>query len=424
MNVVILGLFHPEITPGGAQQVGYDLFKAAQQDPDVNATLIASVNTASHNTLAKPGAVINGLDASRPGEYLFLMSRFDHFWQSSNDDYTITELLNFLDYLEPDVFYAQHCLTWGFDVLNAIQKKFPNARMIFTFHEFISICNSRGQMVRNNSRELCSHASPIRCNQCFPEISPDIFTIRKSWMQQQLLQFDRFIAPTEFIRQRYIEWGLPEERVHVVENGISWQPSEVGTEPSSGTSRFAFFGQMLDNKGADVFLEALLRLDTDEYPNIEVDLYGGNLEFASKPFIESLESLKVKVCEHLGEDRVRFHGKYHHNQLEAALLKCDWVVVPSRWWEIFCLVVSEAWSAGKPVIVSDIGGLKERVNHLENGLKFCVDDATDLSEKLQLAINNPELWRKLHKNIPPKRDHHHMWRDYKALIKPSMSAEK
>jgi glycosyltransferase involved in cell wall biosynthesis len=57
----------------------------------------------------------------------------------------------------------------------------------------------------------------------------------------------------------------------------------------------------------------------------------------------------------------------------------DWVVVPSTWWEIFGLVVSEAWMFGRPVIASDIGGLAERVEHEKNGLLFAPGSAVDLA---------------------------------------------
>ena len=45
MKVLLISLFHPELIRGGAQQVCYELFRGLQQRPDVEATLLASVDS-------------------------------------------------------------------------------------------------------------------------------------------------------------------------------------------------------------------------------------------------------------------------------------------------------------------------------------------------------------------------------------------
>ena len=53
------------------------------------------------------------------------------------------------------------------------RKVLPKARIVFTFHEFLAICNADGHMLRKTDRSLCTHASPVRCHQCFPAIPPE-----------------------------------------------------------------------------------------------------------------------------------------------------------------------------------------------------------------------------------------------------------
>jgi glycosyltransferase involved in cell wall biosynthesis len=71
----------------------------------------------------------------------------------------------------------------------------------------------------------------------------------------------------------------------------------------------------------------------------------------------------------------------------ARMARVDWVVVPSLWWEIFCLVLSEAWACGRPVIASDVGGLAERVTDGGDGLLFPLGDARALAEAMRRAAN-------------------------------------
>src|SRR5262249_45955368 len=78
--------------------------------------------------------------------------------------------------------------------------------------------------------------------------------------------------------------------------------------------------------------------------------------------------------------------KNHDRTLVDAYHACDVFVLPSLQ-ESFGIVVLEAWSAGKPVIVSDVGGLQNLVNRGKTGFvidphKSCADDV--LASKLDI----------------------------------------
>lgn len=76
--------------------------------------------------------------------------------------------------------------------------------------------------------------------------------------------------------------------------------------------------------------------------------------------------------------------------LPDAYHACDIFVLPSRH-EPFGIVVLEAWCAGRPVVVSHVGGLRNLVEHEENGLFFSSGDSAALSEQLEKVIRCGEL---------------------------------
>jgi glycosyltransferase involved in cell wall biosynthesis len=92
--------------------------------------------------------------------------------------------------------------------------------------------------------------------------------------------------------------------------------------------------------------------------------------------------------------------------------RIDWCIVPSVWWEIFCLVISEAWMFGRPVIVSNVGGPKERVTHEVDGLHFEVGDPQSLAETMVRACTETGLWDQLVAGITPAPDRDVMVRQY------------
>ena len=69
---------------------------------------------------------------------------------------------------------------------------------------------------------------------------------------------------------------------------------------------------------------------------------------------------------------------------------CDVFVLPSRH-EPFGIVVLEAWSAGKPVVVAEVGGLRHLVTAGENGLFFPSGDAVALAGSLEKLLRAPTL---------------------------------
>jgi glycosyltransferase involved in cell wall biosynthesis len=77
----------------------------------------------------------------------------------------------------------------------------------------------------------------------------------------------------------------------------------------------------------------------------------------------------------------------------------DWVIVPSIWWENSPMVIQEAFVAGRPLIVSDIGGMKEKVRDNIDGLHFSARNPVDLASKMLHAAKSSTLWEQCSKNI-------------------------
>ena len=178
------------------------------------------------------------------------------------------------------------------------------------------------------------------------------------------------------------------------------QRHEAAADADRPRNRFAFFGQLVDVKGLLVVFEALkLYAETHSEP-IVFEINGANLNFASDAFrtkfdafLEAAEGMKPVV-------EVRFNGGYAMEDLSVRMARVDWTIVPSIWWEIFGLVVSEAFMFRKPPIVSNLGGIGERVTHDANGLHFNVGDARSLMETMHRAVTEQGLHERLSGNSP------------------------
>ena len=403
-KILLISLFHPELMRGGAQQVCYELFQGLKQRGDCDVTLLASTDS-SYPALFKAGAQITGFDG-RPGEFLYLMQDYDYWWHKTSSVRNIDSLIEFFETINPDVIHFHHFFTYGADVITLARRVLPNARIVFTFHEFMSICAANGQMVRLTDRSLCTHASVVRCHQCFPDRSPEQFLTRRMWYQSHLEHVDVFTCPSRFMIDIYVRWGLARDKIRQVTNGQRRYGNPGPLRPGL-KARFGFFGQFVDNKGIHILLRAVSQLRAEGFTSFTVDLNGSNIRHASPPIRAEIEAfLAAEAALPLDQQLVFDNGSYHVDELDSRMARVDWCVVPSIWWEIFGLVISEAWMFGKPVICSNVGGPAERVEHEVNGLQFQMGDHRALAQALRRAATEEGLWERLAAGLPqpPSRE--------------------
>lgn len=403
-KILLMSLFHPELMRGGAQQICYELFQGLQQRGDCEVTLLASVDS-SYPALFKSGARITGFDG-RPGEFVYLMQDYDYWYHKTGSVLHIEALIEFFETINPDVIHFHHFFTFGADIITLARRVLPKAKIVFTFHEFMSICAANGQMVRLTDRSLCTHASLVRCHQCFPDRSPEQFLTRRLWFQTHLSHVDVFTCPSHFMIEHYVRWGIDRRHIQHITNGQRSYGTPIAA-PVGAKNRFGFFGQFVDNKGVQVLLRAVAQLRAEGFTDFTVELNGSNLQYASVPVRQEIEAfLSAEAALPMDEQIVFNNGSYHVDQLSSRMARVDWCVVPSIWWEIFGLVISEAWMFGKPVLCSNVGGPAERIVDDVDGLHFQMGDHRALANTMRRACTEEGLWERLVAALPapPSRE--------------------
>ena len=400
LKVLLISLHHPELVRGGAQQVCYELFQELRQRPDIRTYLLASADD-SHPALFKSGARITGFDG-RDNEFLFLTRDYDHWWHKLGEPLLVESFVEFLETIQPDIVHFHHFMSFGIDFISIARRVLPACRIIFTFHEFLAICAANGHMVRRTDRSLCDHASQVRCHQCFPDRGPEEFMVRKMWFMRHLAQVDHFTCPSRFMIDHYVTWGLPREKIAYVPNGQrSYVHGPLRERGEGPRNRFGFFGQLIDVKGVHIILRAVQILRGEGFTDFRVDINADNLRFASPAIRAEVEAFLADEAKLPAAKCLVFHnGSYHVDQLQARMARIDWSIVPSVWWEIFGLVISEAWMFGKPVICSNVGGMAERVTDDVDGLHFELGDPRSLADVMRRACTEDGLWQRLHDSLP------------------------
>jgi len=180
----------------------------------------------------------------------------------------------------------------------------------------------------------------------------------------------------------------------VIENGIKGFPQskELKFLPSNGKIKILLIGRIYPRKGHSVLLDAVSSLEQTIKKRIEVKFVGD--------FLLNDQHFKNELCHKINEynlkDNITFI-KFSSNPL-ISYNWSDIVVIPSTLPESFGLVAIEAFSAGRFVIASDHGGIKDFITNEETGFLFEPNNYLDLASKIEKAVNNPQLVVKLAKN--------------------------
>lgn len=403
---------HPSIAPGGVENYALELYEGVKAAREFDPILLARNGPpVSRSAAPHPGTCLARVNQDE-GQLFFYTeaSGFDLFRMTAPDKRLYTQ--SFRDVLlsyRPDVVHFQHTLFLGVDIVRETRNTLPEAAIVYTLHEYLPICHRDGQLLRTVDDLPCTEPSPRRCHECFPDITPQAFFARKRFIQSHFELVDLFLAPSRFLIERYVDWGIPREKLRLEENGRvhpagsgAGRGSREGDDAERPRNRFAFFGQLSPFKGVTVLLEAM-RILADETAEVGPEggveprlwLHGANLELRSPEFRREFEEL-FEAC----SDRVTLVGRYRPAELPELMSAIDWVVVPSIWYENSPLVIQEAFMHGRPVICSDIGGMAEKVEDGVSGLHFRAGDARSLARTLARASGDEGLWDRLRSGVP------------------------
>ncbi|MCA0399814.1 MAG: glycosyltransferase family 4 protein [Proteobacteria bacterium] len=408
MKALIISHGHPDFSVGGAEIAAYNLYRTFLDNPAITeATFLARSDLKS----LSPGVI----SLRRTGEYLWRQDIFDWFrLRSAYPRAMHTVFREFLQEKKPDIVFVHHYANIGIEVLRELRRCLPDAFIALTLHEYVAICHSQGQMVKAKNKRLCQRESEEECSGCFPEFSPNDFFLRKHFIQRHFEVVNMFISPSEFLRERYIAWGIPENLIVVIENG---QPSfDRAADPARDPKapvRFGFFGQVTPYKGVDVLLQSLHFIRPELRKQMLLEVHGANLELQNEQLQETISQLRAPLVK---EGSLRWVGPYEPHELRRRMSKIDWVVIPSIWWENSPMVIQEAFANGKPVVCSNIGGMAEKVRDQHTGLHFEARNPFDLAEVLSRAIENRDLHSRLVRNIQQPLTYKECGERYLALV--------
>ena len=414
MRVLALAHNHPDLQPGGTEIFARGLFRALRDRHGADGLFLAACTAQQRER--KPGTLLQAA-GSAEDELLVWLDHFDRFFLSQVDIYGLAALMPLVERLRPDVIHVHHLLLFGLEAVDMLRRAAPQAALVLTLHDYFALCPREGQLLTADGRTCLAGPSADACRRCMPDRPAMDFTLRDVAIRDACRAFDLLIAPSRFLRDRFVAAGWDAARIAVVPNAVAAAESvphrAIGTE--GRRDRFAVFGNVNRYKGTLGALRASARLSAAGVAHA-LALHGGTA-WQTEAFLAEFEAALAAAPD------ATHHGPYGPHDHAARIARADWVVVPSIWFENAPLVILEAFRHRRPVICGDTGGMAELVTDGVDGLHAPIGDPAGLAAVMRRAAEEPGLWERLVANIrlPPDfddaaRHHLRLYHDLRAAV--------
>jgi len=179
-----------------------------------------------------------------------------------------------------------------------------------------------------------------------------------------------WIAISEFMREKFIEAGVPADRIATISH--SWDPLPSAPEPEDG-GYYLFLGRLISAKGVRLLFQTWQILE---------------LKLGSKTprlIIAGEGPLRAEVEQKSAQSNFIEYAGLVDSEIKAGFIqRCRAMIAPSLWWEPLGLVTYEAYDYSKPMLAAASGGLSETVKHGITGMLHQPGNAEELAEQILL----------------------------------------
>jgi glycosyltransferase involved in cell wall biosynthesis len=248
---------------------------------------------------------------------------------------------------------------------------------VLTLHDLKIACPAYKMLARDGICERCKGGAiwNVVRHRCMKEsLSISAVIMLESAMHRLLgcysRDIDRFVVPSRFYLEKFVEWGWPRERFSYIPNFVDVEQIQPRGKPGQA---FIFFGRLGPEKGLITFIRAVALAGVKGW------IVG------TGPEEERLRQLTHEI----GAD-VEFLGYRAGDDLFDTIRGARAMVLPSEWYENAPISVLEAYALERPVIGADIGGIPELIRHGETGMLFPSGDAESLAERLRQLSTMPD----------------------------------
>ncbi|MFC5649808.1 glycosyltransferase [Paenibacillus solisilvae] len=303
-----------------------------------------------------------------------------HYELSNKDVVSFSE--HILQKEKPDLLHAAHSMRVAEFIKAAQRLSIP---YLMTLTDFFLNCPKC--ILLQTDRNLCEGSREgAACKMHCKEVS--IEENRHQIAYELLSAAQGVYAPSQFVASM-MNKAIEGIHVEVLNHGMSYSKISKNRKHYSEGQPLTFFygGSLTPHKGVHLIVEAFSKIESNR---IKLMIYGSGQD---KVYMNMLTAMVEK------DERIEFKGVYTENDVSEIYNMADVAIVPSVWYENYPLVLHEALASNVPLIVSNVGGMSEKIKDDFNGYTFEIGNANDLKAAIEKFLHHPEAINRFKENI-------------------------
>lgn len=284
--------------------------------------------------------------------------------------------------------------------------------VMYHINDFKLLCPAYNLVLQGKPCEACkggrfwnalSHA-------CYPKLTGRVMLTAEAyahrWLQTYKKCIDLFLAPTKFVRDKFVEHGWDRDKFDVLPH---FQRTHVLREQTTqGDRPLLYFGRLSAEKGIDDLLRAMQKL-----PHLSLVIAGEG------PQRQELQAL----ADSLRLSNVKFVGQVASAERDSLIAQSRFTVLPSHAYETLGKTILESYAEGRAVVATDFGSRRELVSHGLTGFLYPPGNVDQLAAAIQLLASRPPLadkmgragWEMLRERYSPAEHFQKLMRLYDGL---------
>ncbi len=289
--------------------------------------------------------------------------------------------------------------------------------VVYHLNDFKVLCASYNLVLRGEACEACKggefwHA--LR-EKCYPGWGARMTLVAEAYLHKWAGTYEKcvdcFLAPSQFVRDKFVEHGWDPARFEVLPH---FQPVRAA-ERAAENAPLLYFGRLSAEKGVEDLLHAMQRL-----PNLRLMIAGDGPE----------RGRLERLAGELGLANVEFAGHMRGAELESAIAGSRFTVLPSHAYETLGKTILESYAQARTVVATDLGSRRELVQPGKTGLLYRTGDVEQLAAAIRFLSSQPDLadqmgragWERVRRGYTPEAHYEALVELYERVIdakKPS-----
>gem|GEM_PF-661245 len=245
-------------------------------------------------------------------------------------------------------------------------------------------------MLVDPDKQFCSRAHGSWCVQCLPNkmraFQRVLLSFRQSIVDHYVAMVDGFHVLSKHSGSVLEGYGISKSKIHVTPLTL---PMEFRSIPESHTSpdphSILFAGWLNERKGLHRLLEAMPAV-LKQFPQTRLIAIGGKVRFG-----DEYEARLNEITDSNGfRDRVTFTGHLNPAAVKEYIQNSAVIVIPEQYQNMSPLLMIEAMSMGKPVVISRAGGIPEFIEDGVSGWLANPLDPNEFADKIIRVFRDPD----------------------------------